>query len=240
MTSKSHKTDKKASNSDLGVLVFSEDLPSRTLKLPKKWFPVLGYLFFCSAVIALTTTATSVFYFRKYRALKQGAPTHLAPQTESKPSTPPPPAKEEAPFKNDEPLAPAINSADFAYFGKKAVAAPKINITAPKLEWNGQSLDVKFQIQYIATDGLNQNGRIVLVARGNGIILTYPKTVITKPGVDSPLTINQGETFSVGRFRQVQASLGPITQRDSIYSLEVFIFDREGNLLVGKQMGVPQ
>lgn len=240
MLAKKNKTDKKATDSQLGVLVFHKDAPSRSLRLPKKWLPALGYIFFCCIVIALTTTATSVFYFKKYRDLKKGTPTKaLDPKEVVAPVVTAPP-QEEATFKNDEPLAPAINAADFAYYGKKAIPTPKINITAPRVEWNGQNLDVKFQIQYIGNDGLSQNGRIVVFARGNGVLLSYPKNVIPKPGVDSPLTITQGETFSVGRFREVQASVGPIAQRNQLYSLEVFIFDREGTLLIGKQLGVPQ
>lgn len=103
-----------------------------------------------------------------------------------------------------------------------------------KVVWRKNTLSVQFAIQYTSEDGGNQQGRIVILARGARTLMTYPEKVMNVAGADSLLQPDQGEYFSVSRFREVKADFGPVPT-DTLKTAEVLIFNTQGDLLVAER-----
>ena len=94
----------------------------------------------------------------------------------------------------------------------------------------GKTLKVGFEIQYTAEDGGNQQGRIVIVAVTEDQALSYPKGIIK----NTKLMIEKGEFFSVSRYREVRAELGPIPAGQTVKSVEILIYKLSGEPLLRK------
>jgi hypothetical protein len=106
-----------------------------------------------------------------------------------------------------------------------------ITLTTPSAHWEGKTLKVHFGVQYTAMGG-SQQGRIIILARGPGIVLSHPAQLFQPTGHDSLINPNQGEYFSVSRFRDTRAEFGPIANRDSIHEVEVIILSQSGQLFI--------
>ncbi len=96
-------------------------------------------------------------------------------------------------------------------------------------------LKVQFGVQYTDPTG-SQQGRIIILARGPSMILSHPKKAFTATGSKSLINPNQGEYFSVSRFRETYASFGPIISRDMIENVEIIILGQNGQLLIHQML----
>jgi hypothetical protein len=110
-----------------------------------------------------------------------------------------------------------------------------ITITVPKARWEGKILKVQFGVQYTNPTG-SQQGRIIILARGPSMILSYPKKAFATTGSKSLINPNEGEYFSVSRFRKTYASFGPVIGRDLIESVEIIILAQNGQLLIHQML----
>ena len=125
-----------------------------------------------------------------------------------------------------------------------AVARPSVPlaIDAPTIRWDGRKLGMKFNLRFTGKEGENQQGHIVVLARGPDTLLAYPSGVIG--GIDSRALLDpaQGEFFSVSRFRETRVEFPAVASK--IVSLEVLLFgtdrlDGKRKLLVREVLKVP-
>lgn len=119
--------------------------------------------------------------------------------------------------------------------GVQAPPAPNdsaIAIYDPHVQWHGRTLTVQFFIQYVKEDKGNQQGRIILLARGGDTLLAYPSGVLNSSDSSSLVAPEKGEYFSVSRIREVKADFGPMKSNAALKDVEVFLFGNEGRLLV--------
>jgi hypothetical protein len=107
-------------------------------------------------------------------------------------------------------------------------------LVQPKVQWRKNRLSIALAIQYTSEDGGNQQGRIVILARGGHTLTAYPDAVMNAAGAETLLAPAQGEYFSVSRFREVRAEFGPL-QDDTLKTAEVLIFDTQGDLLMAER-----
>jgi hypothetical protein len=98
---------------------------------------------------------------------------------------------------------------------------------------------VRSAIQYIADDGGNQQGRIVILARGPDTLMAYPKGVLDTNQAKSLINPLRGEFFSVSRMRPIQADFGPLDADDTFTEVTVMILSQAGKLLYEEKVGVP-
>ncbi len=105
-------------------------------------------------------------------------------------------------------------------------------VQAPKLTWKSNTLQVRFALQYIKGDQESQQGRIIILARSPESLHAYPNGILNLPGKTTLISPENGEFFSVSRFREVKAFFGPLNAQETISSVEVYIFDSAGKILV--------
>jgi hypothetical protein len=119
-------------------------------------------------------------------------------------------------------------------------AGSSISIYEPKVKWLGKTLKVQFFIQYNKEDKGNQQGRIILIARGPQTLMAYPADVFNL--TDSPALIipDKGEYFSVSRIREVKADFGPARTNRDFTSVEVFLLSTDQKLLVHQFLKAPE
>ncbi|MCM0607042.1 MAG: hypothetical protein KA715_13215 [Xanthomonadaceae bacterium] len=112
-----------------------------------------------------------------------------------------------------------------------------IVLTEMRARWIGsKNLRIQFNIQYTKGDGGNQQGRILIVARGQSQIFVYPEGSISNEATRSLIGEESGEHFSVSRFRGVLAQFGPFTAAKDILAVDVFIMNDSGELLIHKTL----
>ena len=115
----------------------------------------------------------------------------------------------------------------------------KIALSPATTQLRGGRLSLKFAIQYTANDGKNQQGRIVLLARGPSGILAYPDGVLNGMGVSTLVAPERGEFFSVGRYREVATDFElPQSSAGSFKEVEVLLFKTDGKILVHQKIDV--
>ncbi|MBI3533999.1 MAG: hypothetical protein HY072_00715 [Deltaproteobacteria bacterium] len=111
-------------------------------------------------------------------------------------------------------------------------ASLNIRLAEPKAKWIGNNLDVQFNIQYIKEDGGNQQGKILILARGPEILLAYPSGALNVKELKSFLNPDKGEFFSVSRFRIGNTKFGLVLQKEYISEVQILIFNKDNELLL--------
>lgn len=143
--------------------------------------------------------------------------------------------------------APSGTNSAFSFFTAlpppegQAVAVPdpaslSFNVSAQRAFWRGDDLNVHFNILYTRGDGASQQGRIVILARGSGLVLAYPDGVLNRAGAGSLIEPDKGEYFSVSRFRRVEARFSNIRSRSMVQDVELLILNQEGQLLYSERL----
>jgi hypothetical protein len=237
-------------------LVFRDHLPSKAFAISSRWIDRLGW---GVGILTLVTVASLLYAARSYRLTRDVDPSHLrdlesqiatlqasleaaknasvAPIAPPPPAVPPPATDAAAPVASAPitPAIPATSLADFAQMPTRPAAELAFSLASKSLKWRGSTLNLKFKIEYTRGDGGNQQGRIVLVARGPRQISGYPRTLFE---TDKPIQIlaSRGEYFSVSRSRPVNADFGPFTARNEIDYVDVLIFDLQDQLLFFERM----
>lgn len=123
------------------------------------------------------------------------------------------------------------------------IARPSVplEITSPITQWQGRKLRLQFDIRFTGNEGENQQGRIIVLARGPDVLLGYPSGSVR--GVDSPYLFDheKGEFFSVSRFRQTKVDFPAVDS--TIQTIEILLFgssnDGTQKLLVREILKVP-
>ncbi|MEO5969283.1 MAG: hypothetical protein ABIQ95_05100 [Bdellovibrionia bacterium] len=241
------------------VLVFKDNYAARTFHVSLSWINRLGILL----GVFLTLTLISGFLAIKYYRMSVLAASDRVTEfnTPAKPSIIVTPLSlPEAATQKTDPLlipppivqpatpisTPAIpNIYQFSAFPDTnlgIVPSPSelsFAIQPPRLSWEGKTLQVRFALQYIKSDQENQQGRIIILARGPESIRAYPNGILNLPGKATLIAPENGEFFSVSRFREVKANFGPLKAGEAIQSVEIFIFNTAGKILVYQTLATP-
>jgi hypothetical protein len=175
----------------------------------------------------------------KLTVAAKGAPAPVSPLTEQAPPTAaaPLPTTDAAPPSASG--ASVAGSALFSALPRKtqdlSADASKLPITVSpvRVNWGGRALKVSFNFQYVGVAHGNQQGRIIVLARGPNILMAYPEGVLNRAGAESLIQPEQGEFFSVSRFREVKADFPEIRGAgpNAIQDVEILIMSLEGQLL---------
>lgn len=133
-----------------------------------------------------------------------------------------------------------INSGATLLLGPKAPdsSSTPISIESPKLSWKGKILKMKFALLYNKNDRGNQEGKIIILARGPDILQAYPSNTLNPIGTENLLAPNNGEFFSVSRYREVKADFGPFRSSSSVKEIEIMVFDTEGQMITYQKVPV--
>lgn len=240
-------------SNDVTVLVFKDNHASKSFKIPLQWISrlgaLLGLLAFGSLVCAYlaakyyrTSRATSVTHVRE---LEQELVDLRGKVNATAPVPIPTVTVTAAPLAQVPALPSSASSSSsvttplfFSAMPAKVQAPPKdlatvpIALVTPKITWEGKTLSVNFALQYIRDDKGSQQGRIILLARGPETLLAYPDGALNRPTADSLVAPDQGEYFSVSRFREVHAEFGPLKSADAIQDIEAIILSQAGQVLI--------
>jgi hypothetical protein len=232
------------------VLVFKDNYAARTFNLSLNWINRLGILLGIFLALTLVSGFLAIKYYRisllstptrdlELDQLDKNSTSLPALPSVSKVITPavPIPSIEPATQKvTPPPLVQAIYQfSGFSDTHLGTIPAPadlSFSVKNPRLEWKEGTLLVQFALQYIKSDQESQQGRIVILARGPDSILAYPHGILSLPGKTPLVSPDKGEFFSVSRYREVKATFGPLMSRENISSVEIFIFNTDGKILV--------
>lgn len=242
------------SESKLHISLFKGNLPARSFKLHPKW---LLNLSLSLGLIIIGCSVLFVFSLRLYRQSLKANPgkvielerelmeLRLVMQNQkNNPSNAPLPSATSAATTQATAVAPTASEDDLSIrflpasmkISRTSSNVP-INLTEMRARWTGgKSLRVQFNIQYIKGDGGNQQGRILIVARGASQIFVYPEGSISSEASRSLIAEESGEHFSVSRFRGVLAQFGPFTSSKEVMSVDIFIMNDSGELLIHKTL----
>ena len=179
----------------------------------------------------------------------QGRPTEVTEAPATFAVTPPPGTPQSDQAAGMPPFAPAQPSTVsapprsyvFAALPPEATPVtgePPIIIGAPKAVWQGNILHVTFNIQYQRGDRGNQQGRIVILARGPETLMAYPEGVLSTGGIESLIQPLRGEYFSVSRFRAVSAQFGPMRDTGQLKEVELLLVSDSGQLIMYDRLPV--
>jgi hypothetical protein len=237
--------------SNLTLVFFKGGLAARTLQVPLGWIHRLGLWLVLGALILVSSIAVSgrLYYLHKKSPatevpiLKQTISSLeqnlKATQAELDALKNPPMTVASSVPAGALQEAGTTHPLDITLFKKQATTAPvtdqNIQIQNLKTQKSAKNVVLNFSIQYTKTDGGNQQGRIIVLAYGQDIFLTYPDTVLQRPGAPQLLDWNLGESFSVSRFREVTTTFPQIK---AIKELQILLFDSRGRLLIEQKVPV--
>ena len=111
-----------------------------------------------------------------------------------------------------------------------------LQVQSPRFKWINQSLSVEFALENKKSSSGSQQGRIILLAHGKNFFISYPEGTLQHLSQNhSPSSLlhpEQGESYSVSRYRLVSAHFSPVGSKKMRQSLEIFLFNREGTELL--------
>ncbi len=97
--------------------------------------------------------------------------------------------------------------------------------------WQGNFLQISTAIEYRKGDDGNQQGNFVILAQGPQNLYAHPEGAFSDAGQEVLMEPESGEYFSVSRYREIRARFGPVERHDQIQSIQVYIFDKNKNLI---------
>jgi len=238
---------------NISVLVFKDDRTSRSFRISLAWLSAAGIFAGLVCAVALTCAVVAL---KNYRMAKNASPakiaameqeieelrkTNLSLETRAHQepvSTAPPVSVPETARQQVKPVLFSALPPESAAAIPDRASLP-ISISSPVVFWKKNALAIRFSIQYTKGDGGNQQGRIVLVARGPELVMAYPDNIFNPAGAATLITPSRGEFFSVSRFREVYAEFGPVSSHARLKEVEIMIFNQEGQIIFSEK-AVPQ
>ena len=235
----------------LTVKISRGDLPPRVLRLSTRWVDHLArWLWLMIGVTVTSLTLSGVLGWRLFQkrnspvsATVLAPPVAQAPQPIASPLAQATPASETAASEAAMPvnLPPqefktqtASNPFELGSVHRlRSIAATtpanlRFRLDPIQLQRAGKKIKLRSSLSYIATDGGKQEGRIWILAYGPNHLSGYP---------DGVLDSGRGETFSVSRFRAIEADLDlgdPALFRE----IWVVIADPQSHVLVARRTGL--
>jgi hypothetical protein len=234
-----HANKKTNTDKVLTVQVHHQNLDPRTFKVPVKWIYRSSLL----AWLLIVITLTSVFFAAKTYRMKtreQVLVTSEAPP--ATPSTSTTGNEEDTRASDNKPEAEAgqpLEAKDALWTGlaPNIVAPPKgfvpnIDLGEVKINWQGKFATISGVVAYREQGKGSQQGHIVVLARGKDRIYAHPETALNTANSAHLFNAENGEYFSVSRFRLLKTKLGPFENQSQLEQVQIFIFDLENKLIL--------
>jgi hypothetical protein len=235
---------KKSDQSRLTVLIFKDNLIPRTFKVSQRWFSQIGLLFGFFIFIALLSTLIAIRFYQENQRINPHSVVLVEQQLNDlqtsyqflqerynqrsrKGDTP----QEDADATEISLFYRAFPE-DILIFPPEMISP--IAIDNFRTQWKEGQLEARFHVAYSRNDGGNQQGRLLVLARGPQTLLSYPSGTMNPPNSRSLFNPEHGEYFSVSRFRQSFADFGPLKDVSTITHIEIFIFSLENELIAHK------
>lgn len=233
----------------LTLVVFKDHLSSRTLTVRLAW--LRAFAFALLGVIGLAVIASALFFNAYRKTITSGSLGSTLKAEEVEKELAETKAAYES-LKQQTLNAVSGNAPALAGGSNSFMALPPDSILEPipppdslpfRLEtltakWKGNLLQIRSAIEYIREDGGNQQGHFVIIARGPQSLLAYPEGVFNPTGSPTLIKPDDGEFFSVSRYREVKAEFGPFAHHDDVQSIEIFIFDPRKRLIYLNRIGL--
>jgi hypothetical protein len=221
------------------VVIFKDNHAARTFQVPLDWISKLGL--FLSILIG-TTILSCVFALKYYRIAFKSNPDYTQELEQElvdlkanlKTSTLQTP--EGSPPVSASPLHGTLNLPVFTSLPPSSLNSLSDPLTGPvtiqfaKAEWHNRILRVHFALRSTPSDNGSHQGKVLVIARGTETFLTYPAKTMNPTGVESFLAPENGEPFTVSRYKEVTADFGPIHTRELIHEVEILLFNNSGKL----------
>ena len=242
------------SSDQITVIVFKDHLTSRSFQFPMKWISRLGLVI---GIITFFSVFGSALAIKYYRIASSSHSSNLheleleiddlkarLKKWESQPLSSSVQNTNSSNTGDPVPLNPTLKNGLALYslfppqtqFLQSTQQDFPLQVQTPKFKWTNQTLSVEFALEYKKNDSGNQQGRIILLAHGKNTLVSYPEETLNLVTQDEPhptlIHPERGESYSVSHYRLVSATFGPLGSRKVLQTLEVFLFDREGNQLL--------
>jgi hypothetical protein len=226
----------------LTVQVHHQNLDPRTFKVPVKWIYRTSLLAWLLIVITLTSVFLAIkadrMKTRGQNTIVQSEPTGISPSPEttsnrnaedSKASDTKPDAEPGQPMEAKEALWSGL-APNIAMPAKGFV--PPIDLGDVKVNWQGKFATITGVVAYREQGKGSQQGHIVVLARGKDRIYGHPESVFNTGNSAHLFNAENGEYFSVARFRMLKAKLGPFESPAQLDQVQIYLFDLENKLLI--------
>jgi len=239
------------------VLVFKDNLSSRTFQVPLKFISGLGLALGAGTLITGVSLFLAVKYYYTARKADPSRVDSLqqeiqelklsnqelhnkALNTGTATTTSAPPIQNTT-HTESAPSTPANGTAHASLLPANVGTPPDPNtlpfkLDQPRATWQNKNLQIHFNIQYVKGDGGNQQGKIIVLASGPEALLTYPAGVLNLNGGESLIGPQNGEYFSVSRFREGRAVFENLSSQSLIKNVDILIFDQAGKLLLAEKL----
>ncbi|OFZ54286.1 MAG: hypothetical protein A2428_06825 [Bdellovibrionales bacterium RIFOXYC1_FULL_54_43] len=246
------------------VLVFKDNYAARTFQIPLGWITRFGVLIGGLVGIAILTSILAIKYYRAVQHASPARVQDLEQElsdlrsavnakTTGNPVAPVQNVSSTVAFSNDglsgDPAAmpssvpgSEVLTRPFLFTGLPAGtriverSTIPIAIHAARANWEGKTLSVNFNIQYHLDDRRNQQGRIIILARGPETLVGYPAGILGRIASGSLISPEQGEYFSVSRFREVKARFGPMASQNALNEVEIILLNEKGEVLLYEKL----
>lgn len=239
----------------LTVMIFKDNLAARSFQVPLKWISQFGFLL----TIGLIVTLLSILGASKfYTASKKSTPAHVIDleseikdlqtlnqnlesqinELESRVQK-----KSESSVQSGRQQSTGLLFVDLSEKISTASSADHPAITVTKKQaihsQQGQTsiIRVSFLLEYNRKDGGKQEGKIILLAKGNQSLISFPQNTFNTSGRQL-IDHEKGEYFLVSRVRPVVAEMEVVKGSEVYSTVEVLIFDSKNTLIIRDQITV--
>jgi len=113
-----------------------------------------------------------------------------------------------------------------------AGATPTVQLSDVKINWQGKFALVTGVVAYRDQGKGSQQGHLVVLARGRDRIFAHPDNVLNVPNSSFLFNAENGEYFSVARFRILKTKLGPFETPSQLGQIQVYLFDLDQKLIL--------
>lgn len=255
--------NKKVEDNRLTLMVFRDNLATRTFSLPLNWLARFSILLSLLVVVVIVSVYAAHRFYRAAQNSGAGKIAELERQisdlkgaleagksgAEPLSVTTPCPVSSEAiqttPSETSTPIAAKSEWTGVPYMfvvlppeSQKIVEPAQVPIMIQNFKsfWKNKAYHFSFNILYQQEDKGNQQGRIVVLARGPEALYAYPQGVLNAAGKSSLVAPEKGEYFSVSRFRETNAEFVGVKDPSLIKTVEVFLFNSERQVLIYQKL----
>ena len=245
---------KRTNDKVLTVQVHHQNLDPRTFLVPVKWIYRSSVLAWLLIVISLTATFFAIKTYRmkggnhssiiaelenEIRELKSSGGGTAVPQpVAAKPSseTDDPNARDTKP--EAEPGQPMTAQEGIWTGLAPRITLPSRDFVTPielndlKINWQGKYAIISGIVAFKEQGKGSQQGHIVVLARGKDRIIAHPDNVLNVSNSSFLFNAENGEYFSVARFRILKAKLGPFDNTSQLEQVQVYLFDADNKLIL--------
>jgi len=217
----------------LTVVVFRDRLSARSFQVSLNWLTRLGWSAFVFVLVLSLVTLVALRFYVRSRSLDaeiyQLRQNSIAESTRETPRSIPPVATTSGSagvavqdgsllFRD---LSPQIHFRE----------SSRIQVDEVSLRYQGAFLNLRFNLRYTLNDGGRQQGHFLILARGPETLMSYPDGTLNLASDRYLIAPDRGEYFSVGKFREVEASLPAPRKKSTFKEVQVLIFDEENQLI---------